>query len=97
MNASDLIRRVDELIEMGNGILAAHKGDGIEGSVVSDVIRGFRQKSATLIAEVRGCSPAFPDESESPPQSAVLKNAELEMAALRAIREEIRYAGVFGH
>ena len=94
MNASDLIRRVDELIGMGNGILAAHKGDG---SVASDVIMGFRQKSATFIAEVRGCSPAFPAESESLLEAAALKDAELEMAALRTVREEVRYAGEFGH
>lgn len=97
MNTTDLVRRVDVLIDMGNGILAAHWGEGVDGIVASNVIRGFRQKTASFIAEVRGCSPAFTDESEPLMEGATRKNAEQEMAALRAIREEIRYAGEYGY
>ncbi|NVN92964.1 MAG: hypothetical protein HXX11_20545 [Desulfuromonadales bacterium] len=97
MNTSEFVRRIDELIEVGNRILATHRGDGIDGSVTTDAIREFRQKSASFIAKIHGCNPTISVDCEPPAEAATLKGAEQEMAALRAIREEIRYAGEFGH
>jgi hypothetical protein len=65
--------------------------------VAKDAIGEFRQKTASCIAQVHGCSLTIPEECEPPADAATLKGIELEMAALRAIREEVRYAGEFGH
>jgi hypothetical protein len=56
MNIDNLVRRGDELIMVGNGVLATRTGEGVDEFVDSDVIRKFHNAMIPVIEEVYGHS-----------------------------------------
>jgi hypothetical protein len=96
MNIDNLVRRVDELIVMGTGVLAARTGEGVDEAVDSDAIRIFRNAMIPVIEEVYGYSHPLSEEFSAEADIYSPGDANRGIEALRAMRTVILYACEFG-
>ena len=96
MNTTDLVRRVDELIEMGNRVLAAGTGEGTDGTADSGATGKFHDAIKTFVEDIHGCSHLLDGEFETECDRSSRRDVEKGMTVLKAVRAEILYAGEFG-
>ena len=96
MNTSDLVRRVDELIEMGNMVLATRTGVGLDETVDSAAINKFYDAIGLLTEKIHGYSHPLSRKFETEADRYNPGDAEQGIAVLKSLRIEILYAGEFG-
>ncbi len=97
MDTMDLVRRVDELIETGNRVLAAGTGAGAEGAADEAASGAFHEAIKSFIAEIHGFSHLLAGEFETGSDRSSRGDIEKGMTVLKAVRAEILYAAEFGH
>jgi hypothetical protein len=96
MNIDNLVRRVDELIVMGTGVLATRSGKGASEVVNSAAIRKFHTAMIPVIEEVYGYSHSLSKEFATEADRYAPGDANRGIEALRAMRTVILYASEFG-
>lgn len=96
MNTSDLVRRVDELIEMGNTVVTTRAGEGLDETVDSDAIKKFYNAIELLIEIIHGYSRPLSKKFVTEADKYNPSDAEQGIAILKSLRTEILYAGEFG-
>jgi hypothetical protein len=96
MNTSDLVRRVDALIERGNMVLATRTGEGLDETVDTDAIRKFCDEIALLIEIIHGYSRPLNKQFATEAEKYNPGDVEEGIAVLKSLRTEILYAGEFG-
>ena len=96
MNMDNLVRRVDELIVMGTGVVATRTGGGVDEAVDPDAIGRFRNAMIPVIEEVYGYSHPLSKEFATKADIYFLRDANRGIEALRAMRTVILYASEFG-
>jgi hypothetical protein len=96
MNIDNLVRRVDELIVIGTGILATQTGEGVDEDVDPDAIRKFQIAMIPVIEEVYGYNHPLSKEFATEADKYFPGDAKRGIEALSAMRTVILYASEFG-
>jgi hypothetical protein len=89
MKSEDLVKRVDELIEMGSKALSTRNYKYDIESLDSGAIKGFRAASLSFIDRVYGSNHPHFKEFQENTKDYYPSDAENGIAILRAIRSEI--------
>jgi len=99
MELSDLLRRLDELIENGNRVLATsysnHAPGVVPQKVLREVMAGFRTASLSFIARVYGETHIHYTEFNCETAGSYADSAKCGIAILQAIQSEIRGGWLF--
>lgn len=95
MKLSDLVIRVDELIQMGQSTLATRHDGGFGESLDSGAIKGFRAASLSFIERVYKSSHPLYKEFDTNTDDYYPSNAENGIAILKAIKSEIEGGWLF--
>ena len=94
MKSKDLVKRVDELIEMGNNALSTRHHNEYSGECLdSGAIKGFRAAALSFIDRVYGSHHPHFTEFEHNTKDYYPGDAEKGIAILNAIHSEI--VGIF--
>lgn len=97
MDTMILVRRVDELIETGNRVLAAGTGEVAEESAAGGATGDFHEAIKSFIEEIHGCGHLLAGEFETGCEGSSRRDIEKGMKVLETVRAEILYAAEFGH
>jgi len=89
MQVNDLVRRVDELLAMGQAILASRRRSDWGEYVDSGLMSGFRSASLSFVDRVYGSNHPHFSEINEMAKGSDLYHAESCIAILKAIRSEI--------
>ncbi len=91
MTRERLLKRVDELLEQGNGVLATrhHSSDGYAEYVDAGMIKGFRSAALSFIERVYGGKHPHYREFDKVVDGFNALDAEMGVSILQSIRDEI--------
>lgn len=95
MKMSDLVRRIDELLDNGRTVLGTRSRSDYGEWVDSDVMTGFRAASLSFIKMVYGLEHPYFGEFKSNTDDSRPSSAEKGIAILQSIRSEISGGWMF--